>query len=191
MSLIIWMTVLSASCAWQFSSSSAMIIQPFLLPRLFLILNESCGVSTSRAGLVFLYKLSLVPRSRSPVKPPPGAGRGVRSRGRLSLSGRLEARLSPQLLVEVPDIFSETPALSTKTDLALWSAGLAVLDLSRGESGGSGDLGGAGLDMWSSGAILTAACSCSTVSDSSFGLSSIFLIENHHLNTPELKVTSE
>ena len=40
-----------------------MIIQPFLLPRLFLILNESCGVSTSRAGLVFLYKLSLVPRS--------------------------------------------------------------------------------------------------------------------------------
>ena len=96
---------------------------------------------------MFLYKLSLVPRSRSSVQPPPGAGRGVRSRGRLSLSGRLEARLSPQLLVEVPDIFSETPALSTKTDLALWSAGLAVLDLSRGESGGSGDLGGAGLDM--------------------------------------------
>ena len=60
--------------------------------------------------------------------------------------------------------------------LALCRAGLAVLDLSKGESGGSGDLGGPTVGIFSTGAegILSASGSSSWESVSS-GFSSIFL----------------
>ena len=53
-SLIICTTVFKASFASHSTSSSFMMIQPFLLPSFFLILKETRSLSVSLAGLGFL-----------------------------------------------------------------------------------------------------------------------------------------
>ena len=109
----------------------------------------------------------------------PGAGWRVSSRGWLSLPGSLETGLSSQLLVEVPTNISDQcrSEFLIISHLALCRAGLAVLELSKGESGGNGDLGGATAGITSTGAgrILTGSSSSSWESVSSWGFSSISL----------------